>query len=97
MCRRLIWTGTQNSCLSKNRNKNFIIESVTLCLLGGIIGIILGIIVSLVFALISKREFLLSYGSISLGFGVAAAVGIFFGYYPARTASRLDPIGALRS
>ncbi|MDD5233159.1 MAG: ABC transporter permease [Syntrophales bacterium] len=75
----------------------FIIESVTLCLAGGIIGIFLGIGVSLVFAKLSKWEFLVSYGSIALGFGVATAVGIFFGYYPARQAARLDPIKALRS
>jgi putative ABC transport system permease protein len=81
----------------KDIQTQFIIESVTLCLFGGIIGKFLGIVVSFVFALISKWEFLISYGSIALGFGVAAAVGIFFGYYPARTASRLDPIRALRS
>ena len=75
----------------------FIIESVTLCLAGGIIGIFLGIGVSLIFAKLSKWEFLVSYGSIALGFGVATAVGIFFGYYPARQAARLDPIKALRS
>ena len=81
----------------KDIQTQFIIESVTLCLFGGIIGILLGIIVSFIFAEISKWEFIISYGSIALGFGVAAAVGIFFGYYPARTASRLDPIRALRS
>jgi len=81
----------------KDIQTQFIIESVTLCLFGGILGILLGIIVSFIFALISKWEFLISYGSIALGFGVSAAVGIFFGYYPARTASRLDPIRALRS
>lgn len=75
----------------------FIIESVSLCLLGGIIGILLGITVSFIFAVISKWEFLISYGAIALGFGVAAAVGIFFGYYPARSAAKLDPIRALRS
>jgi ABC-type antimicrobial peptide transport system permease subunit len=67
---------------------------VTLCLFGGIL---LGIIVSFIFALISKWEFFISYGSIALGFGVSAAVGIFFGYYPARTASRPNPIRALWS
>jgi putative ABC transport system permease protein len=74
----------------------FIIESVTLCFVGGIIGIIMGIIISYVFAHFSKWEFLISQSAIVLGFGVATAVGVFFGYYPARSASRLDPAAALR-
>jgi putative ABC transport system permease protein len=81
----------------KDIQAQFITESVTLCLFGGIIGIILGIIVSYIFSLISKWDFLISYGSIVLGFCVATAVGIFFGFYPARAAARLDPIRALRS
>jgi putative ABC transport system permease protein len=75
----------------------FIMEALALCLVGGVIGIVLGVIVSFVFAKVSHWEFLISYGSIVLGFGVAAAVGVFFGYYPARSAARLDPIKALRS
>ncbi len=75
----------------------FIMEALALCLVGGVIGIVLGVIVSFVFAKVSHWEFLISYGSIILGFGVAAAVGVFFGYYPARSAARLDPIKALRS
>ncbi|HOE15787.1 MAG TPA: ABC transporter permease [Syntrophorhabdaceae bacterium] len=74
----------------------FIIESVTLCFVGGIIGIILGIIISYVFSHFSKWEFLISQSAIVLGFCVATAVGVFFGYYPARSASRLDPAAALR-
>jgi putative ABC transport system permease protein len=74
----------------------FIIESVTLCFVGGIIGIILGIIISYVFSHFSKWEFLISQSAIILGFCVATAVGVFFGYYPARSASRLDPAAALR-
>lgn len=74
----------------------FIIESVTLCIVGGIIGIILGIVISYVFAHFSKWEFLISQSAIILGFGVATVVGVFFGYYPARSASRLDPAAALR-
>ncbi len=75
----------------------FIMEAVVLCIAGGLIGILLGIGVSFIFAKISNWAFLVSYGSIILGFGVAAAAGIFFGYYPARQAARLDPIKALRS
>ncbi len=74
----------------------FIIESVTLCFVGGIIGIILGIIISYFFSHFSKWEFLISQSAIVLGFCVATAVGVFFGYYPARSASHLDPAAALR-
>lgn len=74
----------------------FIIESVTLCFVGGVIGIILGIVISYVFSHFSKWEFLISQSAIILGFCVATAVGVFFGYYPARSASRLDPAAALR-
>ena len=75
----------------------FLIESVILCLLGGIIGIVLGIGISFLFAYISKWQFVMSYSSIVLGFGVSTLVGVFCGFYPARTAARLDPIKALRS
>ena len=75
----------------------FLIESVILCLVGGIIGIVLGIGISFLFAYISKWQFVMSYSSIILGFGVSTLVGVFCGFYPARTAARLDPIKALRS
>lgn len=75
----------------------FIIESVLLCLAGGGIGIALGIGASFLFAYFSKWAFVLSSWSIVLGVGVSTAVGVFCGFYPARTAARLDPIKALRS
>jgi putative ABC transport system permease protein len=75
----------------------FLIESVILCLVGGIIGIVLGIGIAFLFAYISKWQFVMSYSSIVLGFGVSTLVGVFCGFYPARTAARLDPIKALRS
>jgi len=75
----------------------FLIESIILCLVGGLIGIILGIGISYLFAFFSKWQFIMSYSSIVLGFGVSTVVGIFCGFYPARTAARLDPIKALRS
>ena len=75
----------------------FLIESVLLCLAGGLIGIVLGISISYIFAYFSKWQFIMSYYSIILGFGVSTAVGVFCGFYPARMASRLDPIKALKS
>ena len=75
----------------------FIIESVTLCSIGGIIGIFLGVAVSYVFSHVNHWTFTVSYPAIVMGFGVAFAVGVFFGFYPARSAAKLDPITALRS
>lgn len=74
----------------------FLIESVALCLFGGIFGILLGVGVSYIFAHFSHWQFLVSGPAILLGFGVATTVGVFFGFYPARSAARLDPIKALR-
>ena len=74
----------------------FLIESISLSLIGGIIGILLGIGGSLAMGAFSQWEAVLNAQSMLLAFGFAAAVGIFFGFYPARKASLLDPIDALR-
>jgi putative ABC transport system permease protein len=74
----------------------FLIEAITLAVFGGAIGVGLGIAAS---AIVSKKGALpvhVSPASIALAFGFSAAIGIFFGFYPARKASRLDPIDALR-
>ena len=75
----------------------FLIESVILSLIGGLFGIIVGVGASWLIAYFAKWQFALSLGAILLGVGVSTAVGIFFGYYPARQASLLDPIVALKS
>ena len=75
----------------------FLIESTTLSLLGGLAGIILGIIVAYFVAQYGEWEFVISEFAILLGFGVSSMVGMFFGYYPASQAAKLDPIIALRS
>jgi putative ABC transport system permease protein len=74
----------------------FLIEAVVLSLVGGIIGISLGIGGAVALARVANWPVVLSPGSVGLATIVAAAVGIFFGFYPARKASRLDPIEALR-
>jgi putative ABC transport system permease protein len=74
----------------------FLIEAVVLALIGGVLGIALGIGGAVVLARLVSWPLVLSPATIALGCGVAAGVGIFFGYYPARKASRLDPIEALR-
>ena len=74
----------------------FLIEAVTLSLIGGLIGIALGLGGSLAIASLGSLPAIIQPASIVLAFGFAAAVGVFFGFYPARKAARLDPIEALR-
>ena len=75
----------------------FLIESFVLSVLGGLIGLILGLAVSYYFSGYMDMPFRISSFAISLGLGFSAAVGVIFGWAPARKASRLDPIDALRS
>ncbi len=74
----------------------FLIEAVILALIGGVLGISLGVGSAIVLARLINWPLVLSPATIVLGFGVAAGVGVFFGYYPARKASHLDPIESLR-
>jgi len=74
----------------------FLVESVTLCVLGGVLGIALGAGLSTLLAKFAGWQTYVTPGSVLLSFGFAAAVGLLFGMMPARRASRLDPIEALR-
>jgi putative ABC transport system permease protein len=74
----------------------FLIEAVVLTTLAGAAGIIAGIAATRVIGSLIGWPTAISWGSLLLGFTVAVAVGLFFGYYPARRAARLDPIAALR-
>ena len=74
----------------------FLLESVVLSLVGGILGVILGIGGSLVMSAFSQWQAIVDPVSVALAFSFSAAVGIFFGFYPARKASQLDPIESLR-
>ena len=74
----------------------FLIESFLLSVIGGIIGVVLGNVLSAVLCHVMGTNFVISYGAIALGVGFSAAVGIIFGWSPARKASQLSPIDALR-
>jgi putative ABC transport system permease protein len=74
----------------------FLIEAVTLSLIGGVIGIAVGVGGAEALSYFAEWRTLVAPQAIGLAFGFAAAVGVFFGFYPARKAARLDPIEALR-
>jgi putative ABC transport system permease protein len=74
----------------------FLIEAVVLALLGGLLGISLGIAGAFGLARLAKWPLIVQPAVVLLAFAVSAGVGVFFGYYPALKASRLDPIEALR-
>lgn len=75
----------------------FLIESFLLSMIGGILGVALGLVLSFALSRAMGTRFAISLGAIALGAGFSAAVGIIFGWAPARKASRLNPIDALRS
>ena len=74
----------------------FVVESVIVCLIGGIIGILLGAVLGYVGSSLISEACLPRPGYIALAVGFSMAIGVFFGYYPANKAARLDPIEALR-
>jgi putative ABC transport system permease protein len=74
----------------------FLIEAVTLSLIGGVIGIAAGLGGATALSYFAAWRTLVAPEAIAVAFGFAAAVGVFFGFYPARKAARLDPIEALR-
>jgi len=74
----------------------FLVEAITLSSLGGVIGIVLAIGASLVLADVIKVPFVLEPGIVAVAFLFSAAIGVIFGFFPARRAARLNPIDALR-
>jgi putative ABC transport system permease protein len=74
----------------------FLIESIVLSLIGGLLGVLLGIGGSLAMGHFSQWDVIIDPTAVLLAFGFSAAVGVFFGFYPAHKASLKDPIEALR-
>ncbi|OQW90724.1 MAG: macrolide export ATP-binding/permease MacB, partial [Beggiatoa sp. IS2] len=75
----------------------FLLEAIILSLIGGLLGSGLGIASSYLIAWWNEWQFFVSYQVLLLGVGVSWGVGIFFGFYPAYKAAKLDPIVALRT
>ena len=76
--------------------KQFLIEAVIICLMGGAFGILLGIAIGNVISLMMSGSFIIPWQWIGGGFALCVLVGIASGYYPAKKASKLDPVEALR-
>ena len=74
----------------------FLTESVILTFAGGIVGIGVGVLIAYIYSRVSSGLFVVSIGSVALAFFVSVAIGVLFGWYPARRASNLQPIEALR-
>ena len=76
--------------------KQFLFESSIMSLTGGIVGMVFGVALSYVVSTMLGWPFVLNLSAMGISFVVCAAIGMFFGWYPARKASNLDPINALR-
>ena len=74
----------------------FLVESVTLCLLGGVIGLLLGVLGSLGISFLGQWPIAIDLNIALIALGSSAFVGIFFGFFPAQRAARMNPIDALR-
>ena len=74
----------------------FLIEAVVLACIGGVVGVVIAAVASVLLADVMSVPFLFDPGINMLSFGFSAAIGVVFGYFPARRAARLDPIEALR-
>jgi putative ABC transport system permease protein len=90
--------GLRKAIGAKKRDisNQFLVESIAVTLLGGVIGVLLGLLVAFGITSTGVLETKVTLNPVLLAFGVSAAIGIIFGYYPAKKASELNPIEALR-
>jgi len=91
--------GIQKSLGAKNKFIlfQFLFEAIILCIIGGAIGLIFVYIISIVMTNVLEFEFILGYKNVFLGIGLAAFIGVISGILPAISASKLDPVEAIRS
>ena len=89
--------GIRKSIGAKPRDilSQFLVEAITICFLGGVLGIFLGFLCTFLVATAMGFDFFLSVGSVVIGLGVSLVIGFIFGFFPAIQASKLDPITAL--
>jgi len=90
--------GVRKSLGAKRRDirNQFLAESVTLALLGGVLGLVTGVALAGLVGLLSTLPARVTLWSVAVALGLGASVGVLFGVYPAMRAARLDPITALR-
>lgn len=90
--------GLRKAIGAKRRDisRQFLIESIVLTFCGGILGVALGWVAALLFSKFGSMTTQVSLSSVLIAFGVSAAIGVLFGWYPARRAASLNPIEALR-
>jgi macrolide transport system ATP-binding/permease protein len=90
--------GVRMACGARSRDiqLQFLTEAILVCLFGGVIGVLLGMLVS-GFVTIGESKAVVTLAPILLSFGAAFTTGVLFGFWPARKASRLDPVVALSS
>ena len=90
--------GTRKALGATNNNirLQFVVESIIVCLIGGAIGIVIGTALGYFGSSLLSEPSLPTVGYIALAVGFSMAIGVFFGYYPANKAAKLDPIEALR-
>jgi putative ABC transport system permease protein len=81
----------------RNIRNQFLIEALAVCLVGGLAGLLLGLLIGWIVTFVNRLPFVVTPTTVLLPFAISSALALIFGLYPARRASRLDPINAIRS